>query len=1004
MTPLFDGPAPRVFRLPPGVDFSAEIARGLRARLADHPPEAMARLRLYLNTRRTGRAVTSALEDHAAYLPRIAFVGELEDEARRAGLPGWDSKLRRTLALMRLTEGFMRAEPAFGDPASAPSLAVSLRGLLDELQAAGVDPEDLRRLDLQTHARHWELTARFLTIIAETWPAYLEEQEGGALDPEARRRAAVAALAEEWAARPPAHPVIAAGSTGSTPATAELLAAIARLPQGAVILPGWDPDMPGDVWDELAAGDRPEHPHHHLAQLLVRLGLGPADPESWTNAAPPPERRRLLAQALRPAPVTDAWRAALPDLAAEAPAATGGLTLLEAPNPREEAAAIAAALARAADQGRTAALVTPDKVLARRVTAALARWHVIPDDSAGRPLGLTPPGVLLGLVAGCLGRPLTAETLAALLRHPLVGGEGEARGTHLGHALRLERDGLRGGPQEIDWDRLERRLRRTAADRGRPPDDSFWDWLVWLRATLAPLADGAPDAAGCAALQRATAEALSRGDAAGPGAEPSLWAETAGRDALAFMEDLEAAAPAHGEALANGAWGALWTALIQAEESRRDPRLVHDRIRILGALEARAETAEVMVLGGLNEGVWPAHPAPDPWLSREMRARLHLASPERRIGLAAHDFLQAACAPEAILTRAARDDAGPTVPSRWWVRLENLLKGAAPDALAAAKARGESLLRGADALDHLSAPEDPDHPLNPARRPAPTPPVEARPRRLSVTRVETLIRDPYAIYARHVLRLKPLEPLGRAPGALDMGLALHEVMERFVHATRAWPPEQATPDALRAALLAAADEVLPDAAPWPALRRLWRHRLLRAADWVADTEAARRAESAPLAVETPGARELAGPPAGPFRLTAKADRIDRLADGRLAIYDYKTGAPPGKREIGVFAMQLLLEGCIAEGGGFEGVSAAEVARLEYLALSGSGQGGLTRAADLAEHPLAGVWSRLGELIAAYDEPAQPYKARLRPRSITYAGDYDQLSRHGEWADDGEAVP
>ena len=1003
-------PGPRLYHLPPGADFAADFARGLRAHLASAPPETLGRLRLYLNTRRTARRIEAALEAlaPATYLPRVALVSDLGAEAARAGLPGWDGRLRRSFALLRLTESFLRANPDFGPLSAAPGLALSLQGLLDELQAAGVPAAALRDLDLGDQARHWGLTRDFLAIVADHWPRLLAEAEGGALDPEARRRAAAEVEAARWAAADPG-PVLAAGSTASTPATALLLRAIARAPRGAVVLPGWEPDMPDDVWQVLRAGEAPEHPQHQSAQLVASLGLTPAEVALWTDAAPPsPPRRRLLAEALRPAPVTDAWAARLPDLAADAPAACAGVTLLEAETPRQEAVAIALALATAPG---TAALVTPDAALARRVTAELARWNLIPDDSGGRPLGLTPPGILLGLLAGLVGRPTPTAALAAALRHPLAGGRGDARARHVTCTRWLERRLLRGGPLEVDWDRLAAALDRLAAEARRTPPDppgagpgdgaslpadparaappeGFAAWFAHLRAALDPLPRLAGDAAACAEAHLRAAEALSRGAfAPEPEPDPPLWDLGAGAAARDFADRFLAAARSAPGAASAAGYAALWTAMIGAENARPDPQRVSDRIRILGTLEARAERADVMVLAGLNEGAWPAHPAADPWLNRQTRAALGLAPPERRTGLAAHDFLMAANAPQAILSRSRRDDGGPTVASRWLSRLAVLVDGCAPGTLAATRARGAALLAAAEALDD-------GPPTAPALRPAPRPPLAARPRRLSVTQIETLIRDPYAVYAAEVLKLRPLDPLGRPPDARDRGTLLHDVMEAFAEATRDWPAPAA--DALEAALRAAADRVLART-PWPARRRLWRARLHRAARWFAEAEAERREQGRIEALETRGRLDLILP-GGPFALTARADRIDRLSDGRLALYDYKTGKPPGPNEVGAFAVQLLLEAAIAQAGGFEKVPAAEAALLEYLGISGAGLGGEARAVDLAEHPVAEALGRLTELLAAYDDPATAYPARTRPQFLSFAGDYDHLSRHGEWTD------
>jgi len=1078
-----DAPGPRVFFLPPGAAFARGFAEGLRARLAGAPPEAMARVRVYLNARRTARAVEAALEaaGPGTWLPELRLVGALEAEARAAGLAPAPPRLRRDFALLRLTEAFLARETGFGPAASAPGLATSLRALLDELQAGGVTAAELRALDLAEHAEHWRRAADFLAILAEHWPRHLAEAEGGAPDPETRRRAAVRATAEAWAARPPATPVLAAGSTGSTPATAELLSAVARLPQGAVVLPGWDPEMPDEVWEALAAGERPEHPHHHLVRLVAGLGLGPRDPAPWlAEPAPSPARLALTTQALRPAPVTDAWAAALPALAAGAEAATADLTWMEAASPREEAAAIAALLAEAAHgPDGVAALVTPDRALSRRVASELSRWGIVADDSAGTPLSLTPPGVALGLLAGSVGRPLETRVLAALLRHPLIGGRDAARKRHVRMARALERRALRGGPAEIDWARLWAAARPSddpERERGRPPaPEGFGDWFAWLRGALAPLAAPAGDAAEAARRHRTAAEALSRGPGldAGPGgseaegdagdaapddaataggrgagvaegrgragaepdgaapageagrareeagapgagaapgedaATPPLWEKEAGRSALAFAEAFLEAAEAAPGAGASVGYGALWGAFAAGESVTEPAPEASSRVKLLGTLEARAETADLVILGGLNEGVWPPAPGPDPWLGRELRARLGLASPQARTGLSAHDFLQAANAPRVVLSRAVRDDAGPTVASRWLARLEALLKGAdrasgfdperGAGRLAEVRRRGAAVLRAVDGLDFVA---DDDPRRAPAARPEPRPPLAARPRRFSVTEIETLVRDPYAVYAKRVLDLARLDPLGRDPDARDRGTILHAALERFGRATRDWP-DAAPPERLAEALVEAAEAALAERAPWPAERRLWLARFRRAADWFAEAEAARRAAGGRiLALETKGRVEVAAP-AGPVTLRARADRLDRAPGGALAIYDYKTGAPPTAKQIRAFSRQLLLEGLIAEAGGFEGIEAAPVAGLEYVGVTGSGEGGKAQAVDLSEVSVAETRAELARLLADYDCEATPYRSRIRPQFIAFAGDYDRLARRGEWPESGE---
>jgi len=958
---LFSTPGPRLFAVPPGADFAMELARGLRARLADAPPEALARVELTLNTRRAARAVTAAFEDQggaAIFLPRIRTFDDLADDPLAEAAPAVDP-VRRMLTLTRLVAAFLERRPDLGPPAAAPALALALGRLMDEAAREGVALEALDAAAPPEHARHWETTLEFLRIVREVWPAILAEQEGGALEAEARRRLAAERQARAWAEAPPAHPVIAAGSTGSRAPTAMILRAVAQAPQGAVVLPGFDPALASEVW--AAIGD--EHPWAGFRRLLDGLGAAPGDVAWWTDgdAAHAP-RRRLIAQALRPAPVTDDWRAALPGLRAEAAAATGGLTLLEAPDARREAAAIALALREAVETpGRRAALITPDRGLARRVSAALARWGIEPDDSGGRPLPLTPPGVFLRLVADAAFAPFEAVALLALLKHPLCAA-GPGRGAHLRAVRRYEIAVLRRRP---DLASLAACAQAAAADAAFAP-------LAGAFARLMALQAAPHELAAMAAAHLDCAQALA-GDA--------LWDKAAGVAARTAAQGFSVAAAVYGPCEAR-AYPPLFAAALGGE-AREEAFRPDPRVAIWGPLEARMQTADLVILGGLNEGVWPGPPAPDPWLSRPMRARVGLPAPERAMGLGAHDVLSAACGRAVILSRALRSGGAPTTRSRWLERLVTLTRGVDAGALAAMTARGARLLALVDPLERpaASAPPEP--------RPAPQPPVALRPDALSVTQVETLIRDPYAIYAQKVLRLKRLDPVGRAPDARDRGMILHDVMARF-----------AGGDAGDlAAALADAAALLDDAPLPPALRRLWRARLDRLAPTLLREEARRRALGAPR-VEVKGALAASG-----FTLTARADRIDLRAGGRAALYDYKTGAIPSDPQIQAFAKQLPLEAAIAQAGGYEGLGAVAVVEMAHVSLGGGkGAGAAKPVKDDPAALAAEAWAGLLRLMAAYARPDTGYPARARPKHIAYASDYDHLARYGEWEDGDMAQP
>ncbi|TPE52736.1 double-strand break repair protein AddB [Amaricoccus solimangrovi] len=965
--PPSDGP--RVFHLPPGVDFARALVAGLDARLAGQPPEAAARVEIWVNTQRMRRALLAELgRGPARLLPRIRVVTELGEDPLGPLDPAPPvSSLRRKLELARLVSALIAADPSLAAETAAYDLADSLADLFDEMRGEGVPPEALEAIDAGEHAEHWRRGLAFLRLLADY------EAASGDVGGQGRLRAAAEAWAELWRLAPPAHPVIVAGSTGSRGATRRFMAHVARLPQGALILPGLDATLPGHVWDRLdpEAEGAVDHPQHGFRRLGREIGFDPGASEPWASIPPPaPERDALISLALRPAPVTDQWRSEGAALRPTLAAACADLTWIEAPDPRGEALAIALALREAAERERRAALITPDRTLARRVTAELERWGLIPDDSAGRPLALTPPGVLLRRIAARMGERLTPGALLTLLKHPLVNSGEGARGRHMELTAKLERGKLRGGAPWIDWADLGQWARAEGAE----------EWIGWLAAALdATPPEGPVPLAERVAWHVATAEALAGGPA---GAGHRLWDRSAGLRARALMEDLSRDAEAGGP-VTPVEYEALLRSIMAAVDVPEEAVVTHPGIAIWGTLEARVQTAELVILGGLNEGVWPSLPGADPWLNRAMRAELGLPSPERRIGLAAHDFQQAMGAGRVIVSRALRDAEAPTVAARWLTRLENLLRGLPPDgeaAVEAAKARGKALLAQAA---RLSRPETREEP---ARRPSPRLAPGQFPAELSVTQIETLARDPYAIYARKVLRLRRLDPPGREADALARGTALHAVVEKFILDTR-----DALPADARAALIDAAERGLEETTPWPAVRAIWLARLARTAERFVDGEAERRLRAEPLAHEIRGRRAFEGLPA-PFAVTAKADRIDRAPEGYV-IYDYKSGGLPSDRT----HLQLPLEAAIAEAGGFEKLPAAPAWHLELISI---GTGDSRALGEVAERVEA-TWTRLAALIARYQSGEVGFTARLRPAQLVYANDYDHLARYGEWADGEE---
>ena len=973
------GDTPRLYGCAPGVDFPRALVDGLTARMADAAPAALARVTVLVNTQRMARRLQDLFEaGPPRLLPRVGLLTQLDRLLPDAPLPPATPALRRLLELEPLVAKLIEQERDLNTRSASFDLARSLAQLMDEMQGEGVSADQIMRLDVSDQSGHWARAQNFFGIAQ----GYIDATRD-APDPEARQRATVLRLAAHWAVQPPADPILIAGSTGSRGTPQLQMEAVARLPQGALILPGFDFDSPNAVWDRLMRSitdpdlaREEDHPQFRFAQMMHSMGLHRGDITPWSDApAPAPARNALVSLALRPAPITDAWRAEGPDLEPVLPDATQSITLIEAETARAEATAIALRLRAAAEDGQRAALVTPDRMLTRQVTAALDRWGIRPDDSAGVPLHLSPPGRFLRHVADLMLRPLDAEALITLLKHPLTHSAG-GRSEHQINAQRLElrmrKDGLPSptGP-----------LLTACAARAAPRDGTAMEaWASWLAATL----DGAHDDVArpltdWVARHLALAEPLADGPV--PVGPSELWQKDAGEAALAMMQDLAEQAE-HGGTLAARDYGALVSGLLAAGEVR-NPDAPHPGIMIWGTLEARVQGAELVILAGLNDGTWPEAPPPDPWLNRKMRADAGLLLPERRVGLSAHDFQQAIAAPEVWLTRSIRSDDAETVPSRWINRLRNLMTGLPRDI--GADCWQAMQQRGAQWLDHArmldAVPERPKAP-----RPSPRPPLAARPRRLTVTEIQTLIRDPYAIYAKHSLRLRPLRPLVPSAAALLRGILLHDVMERFVRATLD------DPGARRAdVLMQHAGEILAREVPWPAARTLWQARIARAADWIVETEGQRQSRGTPTAMETEamGRLEL---PAIATTIEGRADRIDLDPDGNAILYDYKSSAPPSADQQKFFDKQLLIEAAMVEAGGFATLGPRPVAAAQFIGLSGQ------RTADvpLEEEPPAKVLADLAGLLSAYLQPKKGYTSRRALYVDREARDFDQLARFGEW--------
>jgi ATP-dependent helicase/nuclease subunit B len=960
----------RVYTIPAHRSFADALVAGLMRR-AKGDPMALARGLVLLPNNRATRAVTDAFvraSGGGLLLPRLVALGDPSlGEAAGAAIDRADDpappppaigNLQRRMILARLV-----AEVRGVDAGEAVRLAGEVARTLDQLLVEGVSPRALAELDMAPElSAHWQTALATFSVVLDRWPAELER--AGRIDAAARRIMLLGRLADRWRAEPPGGFVCAAGVTDAAPAVAQLLRCVAQLGQGSVVFAGLDTGMPDEEWDALGPLDDggrvrtiETHPQFQLKQLLDRMGVGRDEVVQWRGAGGADSdaaRGRAIANAMAPARFTGRWTSL-----AAADRRLSGVAAAEFATPAEEAQGIALALREVLETpGRTGALVTPDRGLARRVAAHLARWEIEIDDTAGRALSILPPGTLLLELAEAAAQRFAPAALLAVLKHPLVRSS-EARLQWLDGARALDLH-LRGPRPAPGLDGVSAHL-----DGGRVAE--WWRTAATMLEPLeAAFARGAQPLAQLIACLRETAAALC-GDA--------LWAGPAGRCAAALLAELEAEASSGPATVDPQVLPSLLRTLLD-ESVVRPPQGGHPRLAIYGLIEARLQTADLLILGSLNEGVWPGTPAPDPWLAPRIRTELGLPGLERRIGVAAHDFAQGLGAPQVLLTRARRDARSPTLASRFWLRLAAM----AGDRFASAEGIGDWVRSLDDPREHAPAP-----------RPQPMPPAELRPKAISVTEVDRLKADPYAFYARRILRLLALDGVDADPTPAQRGNAVHDILERW------FKEDGCRTDALRARALA----MLADERTHPMTRALWQPRLMEAIDWIAgkiaENEAAGRLV---LSAEGKGRIHIAG-----VQLSGRYDRIDRLADGGIGVIDYKTGKPPSAAAVKAgFSLQLGLLGLIAERGGFADVKGTARA-FEYWSLGKSKEGFGYVFSPVDEHgardkivtsefactaadnftKAAGLWLT-GE---------EPFTAKLVPEYAPYA-EYDQLMRRDEW--------
>lgn len=996
---MAEGKGPHIYSVAAHRGFADALVTGLIPRYGDEEM-GLARLTLLVPSSRAARTISEAFIRHAGetgrvgmLMPRMVTIGDLDLDEALGGLfdplgasdiPPAIEPTRRWLELAQLIE-LERAEldepPLPG--AACLRLARELARTMDRLLVEEKTPDDLLDdpiLDMLGNlSDHWKRSLRLFARVQERWRARLEDL--GAVDSATRRNQLFDRATVKWKARPPQTPIVAAGVTSSSPALARMLRAVADLPKGAVILPDLDLSLSDEAWKELGrAGATPElggeifgkqdaitHPQYHLKLLLERMGLAREEVRPWHRSgmsAAEPARAVAISSLFLPPKASRSWAQLGPEKRR-----LKDVRLMSSATIEDEAQSIAMLVREALEvPKKRVAVISADRSLARRIAQNLQRWNIDADDTAGRALSLTPAGRLLGLLADLVSHGTGPSQVVSTLTHPLV--------------LRDNPDERRAWLSALR--KFDRRLRGPSPAPGLEPlreiarKAGVTEWWEKVEEVIGPLTN-LPE-------ELLLVEAIDLLAEAGEAlAGEALWSREDGRALSAMVEDLRIHARWLGTTVAPSDLASILRDCMD-EIAVRPPYGGHPRVAIYGLLEARLARADLIICGGLNEGSWPQTPGSDSLLAPGVLRALGVPGIEFRIGLAAHDLAGAMGAPEVVLSRAQRDAEGPTLPSRFLLRVEALLGELAEEAR---ETRMPKLLAKLD-----RAPE----PAPPYPRPKPLPSQKQRLVDIKVTGLDRLLGDPYQFYASEILRLRKLEPLAADPfsDTALRGTLVHDILDGW-HRARINVPDLPIADF--------AAKKFDEAEVHPLFKGLWQPRLIAAMEqfeaWI-DEQAADGRQV--LITEADGSMMVQG-----VKVRGRADRIDRLADGSIAIVDYKTGRPPSKNQVALgYRLQLGLLGLIARDGAFEvdnGLLSGEPGLFEYWSArkndgdfgeafeplkKANNQSGLTPEDFLPEHE-----RYLGEAISRFILGSDPFTAKERPDYPGYS-DYDQLMRLEEW--------
>lgn len=951
----------KIYNIPAGCAFAEVLAARFLEEFHDKPLE-LTEVLFLLPNRRAVKALKDAfvrLQGLApTLLPQMMPIGEVEED--ELFLTGFDQasilaslspSISRTARLLLFTKIIMARPIEYGIEKLAANqacyLAQELATLIDTAYQQGLDFDKLSELVPEEYASHWQETLKFLEIITRYWPEILKEK--GLVDSVDRKNQLLKAQIDLWRSAPPCKRIVAAGTTAAFPLMKELVKTIIHMENGELYLAGIDKYLEEEAWNKIDE----THPQFELKELLDYLEVS-RDSVPDLVCSGNPARQVFISEVMRPAVTTHKWRdIAYKQIRHEA---FDGLTLINCSDVREEGLAIALLLREAVEiPEKTAALVTTDRSLARRVAAELERWNLKVDDSAGRPLSLTPLGIFLRLIVQACDEDFKPVVLLSLLKHPL---------TCLG------KDGFKVRKQAREYEKT--------VLRGGKENEELTSFISQFKLVMAELfgllKQPEADFKTLLAVYIKTAEALAATEEK-DGAQV-LWKGEAGEAGAAFIADLYAEAESLG-CIAGREYLGLLEALM-AGVTVRPKYGTHPRLSILGPIEARLAHFDRLIIGEVNETVWPQAATADPWMSRPMKREFGFPLPERSIGVAAYDFSLLLANEEVYLTRAERVTGTPMVKSRWWMRLETVLKALTIPLEQLEDTVFKNWARFLDRSDNYKR-------LLP---PAPKPPVSARPRELSASAIENWMRDPYIIFARYILKLKRLDDLEQELTFADYGTIIHAILEQFNRKYNHQYPANA-----REELLDLGQKYFNENKIAAETRAFWWPNFEKTIDWLTAKENSYRQGIKEVHNEVQGRFSFEAP-AGSFTITAKADRVDETTDGRLNIIDYKTGQARSPKEVSAgYAPQLPIEAIIAQAGGFKDIPAKEIAALIYWQLGRKE----TLINDNIDDILNTNLKHLRELVALFDFPETAYISKPNPKYAPKYSDYELLARVKEWS-------